>query len=217
MYNKKLYAPPRACQLGSREMARRRLSPQQRRDELLDVGAAMFAEKPYDEVLIEDVADRAGVTRSLMYHYFPNKRDFYIAIFARASDRLLVSTEHREDRSLAELLTTGLDAHIQYFVDHPLEAVTVNRGALSDDPAIQAIITEELNMVGRRLIEGLSLHGHDHEFAELAVHGWLVFVRAVCVEWVQTRKISRAELTQMCLRAFTGALQPAVDLDAVIG
>lgn len=62
-----------------------------RRDELLDVGAAMFAEKPYDEVLIEDVADRAGVTRSLMYHYFPNKRDFYIAIFQRASDRLLDS------------------------------------------------------------------------------------------------------------------------------
>jgi hypothetical protein len=112
---------------------------------------------------------------------------------------------------------TGLDAHIQYFVDHPLEAVTVNRGALSDDPAIQAIITEELNMVGRRLIEGLGLHGHDHEFAVLAVHGWLVFVRAVCVEWVQSQKISRAELTQMCLRAFTGALQPAVDVAAVIG
>jgi hypothetical protein len=58
-------------------------------------------------------------------------------------DRLLASTEPHENRSLADQLRAGLNAHIQYFVDHPREAVTVNRGALSDDPAIQAIITEE--------------------------------------------------------------------------
>jgi hypothetical protein len=37
------------------------------------------------------------------------------------------------------------------FCRHPFEAVTINRGALSDDPAIQAIIAEELNVVGQRL------------------------------------------------------------------
>ena len=198
-------------------MARRRLTPRQRRDELLDTGAALFAEKPYEAVLMDHVADRAGVTRSLMYHYFPNKRDFYIAIFQRASDRLLTSTQPHENRSLADQLTAGLDAHIQYFVDHPREALTANRGALSDDPTIQKIITEELNMVGRRLIDGLDLTGHAHDIAVLAVHGWLVFVRAVCVEWVQSQTISRTELTQMCLRTFVGAVQPAIDLTTAVG
>jgi AcrR family transcriptional regulator len=200
-----------------RKMKRRRLRPQQRRDELLDVGAALFAQKPYDEVLMGDIADRAGVTRSLMYHYFPTKRDFYVGIFQRASDRLLASTEPHETRSLSDQLRAGLNAHIQYFVDHPREAVTVNRGALSDDPAIQAIITEELGIIGRRLVEGLDLHDHAHDVAVLAVHGWLVFVRAVCVEWIQTQKISRTELTQMCLHAFAGAVAPAVDLGAALG
>jgi len=91
------------------------------------------------------------------------------------------------------------------------------RGALSDDPTIQTIITEELDIVGRRLVEGLDLHGHAHDVAVLAVHGWLVFVRAVCVEWIQTQTISRTELTQMCLRAFAGAVAPVVDLGAALG
>jgi AcrR family transcriptional regulator len=190
------------------------MSPQQRREQLLDAGAALFAEKPFEDVLMEDVAAHAGVTRGLMYHYFPNKRDFYVAIFQRASDRLLASTGPDPDRSLADQLIAGLDAHIQYFVDHPHEALTVNRGALSDDPMIQAIITEELNAVGQRLIDGLGVDGHTRDVATVAIHGWLAFVRTVCVKWIQSQTISRDELTQVCVRAFEGAVG---DLQRVAG
>ena len=62
-------------------MTRRRLEPQQRREQLLDVGAAMFAEKPYEDVFVEDIAARAGVSRASLYHYFPSKRDLYVTIF----------------------------------------------------------------------------------------------------------------------------------------
>ena len=51
-------------------MRPRRLQPQQRREHLLDTAAAMFAEQPYDDVMIQDIAARAGVSRALMYHYF---------------------------------------------------------------------------------------------------------------------------------------------------
>jgi AcrR family transcriptional regulator len=51
-----------------------RLKPQLRREQLLDAGAAMFAEKPYGDVMIQDIAAVAGVSRALMYHYFPTKR-----------------------------------------------------------------------------------------------------------------------------------------------
>lgn len=166
----------------------------------------MFAEKPYEDVLMEDIADRAGVTRALMYHYFSNKRDFYATIFRRASDRLLATTEIDEDRTLPEQLLAGLDAHIQYFVDHPREALTVNRGALSGDPAIQTIIAEEQSMVGSRILDKLGVEGHDRDRAAVAVQGWLVFVRTVCVEWLQSQTLSRDEVTQMCVRAFVGAL-----------
>ena len=190
-----------------RHVTRRRLEPQHRREQLLDTAAAMFAEKPYEDVYVEDIAARAGVSRALLYHHFPSKRDLYVAIFKRASNRFLARVSPDPQLPLAEQLAAGLEAHIQSFVDHPFEAIAINRGALSDDPAIQAIIAEELNVVGQRLIDKLVAEGHPRDATEIAVEGWLAFVRAACVKWIQSQNISRADLTEMCLRAFDCALE----------
>jgi AcrR family transcriptional regulator len=187
-------------------MRPRRLKPQQRREQLLDIGAAMFAEKPYEDVWMEDIATRAGVSRAALYYYFPSKRDLYLAIFKRASNRFLALVGPDPQLPLAEQLVVGLEAHIQSFVDHPFEAVTINRGALSDDPAIQAIISEELNVVGHRLVDELVAGGCLRDATEIAVEGWLAFVRAACVKWIQSQNISRADLTGVCLRAFDCAV-----------
>lgn len=178
-----------------------RLDPQQRREQLLDVAAAMFAERPYDDVFVEDIAACAGVSRALLYHYFPSKRDLYVAIFKRSSHRLLARTNPDPLLPLTEQIASGLESHIQYFADHPFEAIAINRGALSDDPAIQTIITEELSVIGRRLTDKLVAEGHPREIAEIAVEGWLAFLRAACVKWVQSQTITRADLTALCLRA----------------
>jgi AcrR family transcriptional regulator len=185
-----------------RHVTRRRLEPQHRREQLLDTAAAMFAEKPYEDVLMEDIAARAGVSRALLYRYYPGKRDLYVAIFKRASKRTLARANPDPQQPLAEQLATGLEAHIQYFADHPFEAIAINRGALSDDPAIQAIVTEKLNVVGQRLVDKLVAEGRVRDVTEIAIEGWLAFVRAACVKWVQSQNISRADLTEMCLRAF---------------
>jgi AcrR family transcriptional regulator len=185
----------------------RRLEPQLRREQLLDIGAAMFAEKPYEDVGMDDIAARAAVSRATLYHYYPSKRDLYVAIFKRARNRLLARVANPDPQlPFAVKLATGLEAYIQYLADHPFEAVAINRCALSDDPAIQAIITEELNVVGRRLIDKLVAEGGLRDVTEIAVEGWLAFVRVASVKWVQSQKISRDDLTEMCLRAFDGAL-----------
>jgi AcrR family transcriptional regulator len=183
-----------------------RLKPEQRREQLLDTAAAMFAEKPYEEVFIEDIAGRAHVTRATMYHYFPSKRDLYVAILKRATDRFLARVDPDPQLSLAEQLAAGLQAHIQSLVDHPFEAVAINRGALSDDPEIQAIIAEELSVVGQLLIDHLVAEGYPRGVTEIAVAGWLAFVRAACVKWIQSQNISRTDLTEMCVRAFDCAV-----------
>lgn len=182
-------------------MKRRRLDPQIRREQLLDVAAAMFAERPYEDVYVEDIAARAGVSRALLYHYFPGKRDLYVAIFKRSSHRLLARTNPDPLLPLNEQIASVLEAHIQYFADHPFEAIAINRGALSDDPEIQAIITEELNMIVRRLTDKLVAEGHPRAATEIAADGWLAFLRAACVKWVQSQKITQADLTALCVRA----------------
>lgn len=209
-------------------MTHRRLQPRQRREHLLDTGAALFAKKSYEDVLMEDVFKRAGVSRALLYHYYSNKRDLYIAIFKRAVNRCPARLSRDPRSSLADQVATALEAHIQSFIDHPCEAVTINRGVLSDDPAIQAIVAKEpLNVAGRLLVERLIAQGSVRNATEVAVEGWLAFVRAACMKWLDSQNISRADLAEICLRAFdctlagvccsTVADWPAVSVGHVCG
>lgn len=63
---------------------RTRLATDARREQLLEVGASVFARHPYESVAITDIARLAGVSRGLLYHYFPGKRDFAVAITQHA-------------------------------------------------------------------------------------------------------------------------------------
>src|SRR3954453_18171093 len=61
----------------------RRQAPGQRREEILAAANALFAERAYDEVSIEDIAGAAGVTRGLVHHYFGGRKDVYIGLLER--------------------------------------------------------------------------------------------------------------------------------------
>ena len=60
-----------------------RLAPGQRREQILDAANALFAERGYDEVSVEDIASSAGVTRGLVHHYFGGRKEVYIALLER--------------------------------------------------------------------------------------------------------------------------------------
>ena len=58
---------------------RTRLDPAQRRAQLIDLGARMLAERPLEQISVEDIADQAGVSRGLLFHYFASKSEFHLA------------------------------------------------------------------------------------------------------------------------------------------
>src|SRR3954464_11432068 len=60
-----------------------RLTPGQRRDQILDAANVLFAERAYDAVSIEDIASSAGVTRGLVHHYFGGRKEVYVALLER--------------------------------------------------------------------------------------------------------------------------------------
>src|SRR4051812_45882941 len=72
---------------------RARLDVDERRAQLLSLGLERFSERSYDEVSIDDLARAAGISKGLLYHYFPTKRDFYIAALAQAAEQLLAATD----------------------------------------------------------------------------------------------------------------------------
>ena len=186
-------------------VTRRRLRPEERRNELLDVGAEFFATQPYDEVLMEDIAARAGVSRALLYKYFPGKRELFAAIYRRAADRLLDSAQLAPELPLADAVAAGLDAHIDYFATHRLTVLAANR-TLAGDPLIQAIIDDELAVLRARLLDAAGFTGRARDMASAVLRAWLVFVREMCVEWLEGEKIKRDEVREACLRTLFAAL-----------
>jgi len=193
---------------------RRRLTPDERRSQLLDVGVREFAAKPYEDVRMAGVAASAGVSRALVYRYFPTKRDLFAAIYQRASDRLLETAVFVADETMAEQVVAALDAHFDFFVANARTVLVANRGTLAGDPVIQGIISEELGVIRQRMLDAIGLERHKRSVASIALYGWLAFVRAVCVEWLDDQTFSRDQLRDMCLRTLQSALGADIDLSS---
>ncbi|MFD9408091.1 TetR/AcrR family transcriptional regulator [Streptomyces sp. NPDC059989] len=187
---------------------RRRLSPDERRAQLLDVGARLFAQHPYEEVLMEDVAERAGVSRALLYRHFAGKQELFAAVYRQASDRLLEQVPLDRPGDVLGQLADGLDVHLDYFVAHRNTVLAANR-VLAGDPVVQTIIDSELDVLRTRLLEVLPLADDSVRAAVAAVlKSWLVFVRVLCLDWLTVETCTRAELRETCIGALLGALRP---------
>ncbi|MEU9077459.1 helix-turn-helix domain-containing protein [Kitasatospora sp. NPDC048538] len=196
---------------------RRRLSPADRRAQLLSVGARLFAARPYEEVLMEEVAEQAGVSRALLYRHFPGKHDLFAAVYRQAADELLAKSRFDSADTLLEQLVEGMDAHLDYFVANRHAVLAANR-VLAGDPVIQTIITGELDTLRGRLLGVLPLTDETARRAVSQVLGsWLVFVRVLVVDWLTEESCTREELRDACIGAVLGALRPLLPADAAAG
>ncbi|MEU6383778.1 TetR/AcrR family transcriptional regulator [Streptomyces bauhiniae] len=194
------------------ERARRRLSTEERREQLLAVGARLFSESPYDDVWIERVAEIAGVSRGLLYHYFPTKRDFFAAVVERESERMLRMTAAVPGVPVREQLGAGLDAYLGYVEAHAHGFRAFHRADAAGDQAVRRVYQRALAAQERQILAALAA---DPEFgpafegspqARLAVRGWLAFTTAVCLEWLREGEPGREQVRELCARALLGAI-----------
>ncbi|MDQ0956976.1 AcrR family transcriptional regulator [Streptomyces sp. B4I13] len=197
------------------ERTRRRLSTGERREQLLSVGARLFSESPYDEVWIEQVAEIAGVSRGLLYHYFPTKRDFFAAVVERESERMLRMTAAVPGVPVRVQLATGLDAYLEYVETHAHGYRAFHRADAAGDRGVRTVYRRALAAQERQILAAL---GVDPEFGpvfeerpevRLAVRGWLAFTAAVCLEWLRGADLSREQVRDLCARALLGVIAPA--------
>jgi AcrR family transcriptional regulator len=179
--------------------SRRRLTAEQRRDELMDVGATLFGECAYEDVVMEEVARRADASRALMYHYFPTKREFFAAIWKRAHDRLLTEVPMDDVLSVRDGVAAALAAHLSFYETHVPLVLIANRSSISTDPALRLPIAEGMRELCDRVLDASGATGHARDMASAALAGWIAFVREVTVEWLLEQRISRAEVVGLCM------------------
>src|SRR3954452_5461959 len=99
---------------GVEDPVRRRLSVDERRALLLELGLRLFGDRGLDEVSVEDIAHEAGVSAGLLYHYFGSKREFHHAVTAHAMDRLQAVTMTDTSLSPGDQLVSSLAAYLEY-------------------------------------------------------------------------------------------------------
>lgn len=194
------------------QRTRRRLSTAERREQLLSVGARLFSESPYDDVWIEQVAEIAGVSRGLLYHYFPTKRDFFAAVVERESERMLRMTAAVPGVPVREQLSAGLDAYLEHVQAHAHGYRAFHRADAAGDQVVRRVYRRALAAQERQILAALAA---DPEFGplfeerpdvRLAVRGWLAFTTAVCLEWLRGSDLSRGQVRDLCARALLGVL-----------
>ncbi|MFF6826501.1 TetR family transcriptional regulator [Streptomyces longwoodensis] len=194
------------------ERVRRRLSTGERREQLLGVGARLFSESPYDDVWIEQVAEIAGVSRGLLYHYFPTKRDFFAAVVERESERMLAMTAPAPGVPVRTQLAAGLDAYLEYVRAHAHGYRAFHRADAAGDRTVRRVYQRALAAQERQVLAALAA---DPEFGpavegrpevRLAVRGWLAFTTAVSLEWLRGGDLAREQVRDLCARALLGVL-----------
>jgi AcrR family transcriptional regulator len=191
---------------------RRRLSTEERREQLLSVGARLFSESPYDDVWIEQVAGIAGVSRGLLYHYFPTKRDFFLAVVERESERMLQMTEAVPGVPAREQLTANLDIFLEYVHAHAHGFRAFHRADAAGDQAVRRVYQRALGAQERQILAALARDPELGPIAQarpdlrLAVRGWLAFTTAVCLEWLRGSELTREQVRDLCARALLGVI-----------
>lgn len=196
------------------ERTRRRLSTEERREQLLTAGARLFAENPYDDVWVERVAEIAGVSRGLLYHYFPTKSDFFAAVVQRESRRMLRLTAAVPGIPVREQVATGLDTFLSYVEAHAEGFRAFHRAQATGDPTARKVYRESLAAQEHQILEALAADpeaaatAHDLPTLRLAVRGWLAFMVAVCLEWLEEPELPREQVRDLCARALLGAISP---------
>ncbi|RDH77738.1 TetR/AcrR family transcriptional regulator [Mycolicibacterium moriokaense] len=203
---------------------RRRLSPDDRRSELLTLGAKVFGERPYDEVRIDEIAERAGVSRALMYHYFPDKRAFFAAVVRAEGDRLFEATNFppRPELTMFEQLRQGVLAYLRYDESHPHGAWAAYVGMGSADPVLRGIEDTDNERQVNRLMDrmnatlGGDLDSKVERDIRITMYGWLAFTMEMCRQRILDPSIDADQIADTCAHALLDAVTHVPGIPAAL-
>jgi AcrR family transcriptional regulator len=194
--------------------SRVRLDPGTRREQLLELGVRLLSTRSLDELSIEMLAEEAGISRGLLYHYFGNKQDFHRAVVRKAADDLIRVTAPTADGEPLARLARSLDAYVGYVEQNYAGYTSLVRGAASGNPDLQEIYDEARAALTDRIFEVADAEGvldvltvADTPAVRLMVKGWSAMAEDVVIAWVRDdRGVRREDLLTMLATALPGVL-----------
>jgi AcrR family transcriptional regulator len=185
-----------------------RLQTDERRRQLLEAGARVFTERSYDDASMAEVARAAGISKGLVYHYFPSKRDLFVATLEAAAAELREITQPDPSLPVDEQLVEALDAYLRWIEEHADSYAKLLESATASDD-VRSYMAQMRAGTVERMIEVVVRKG-DPAAVRTALHGFLWFIDGACLDWLANRELTRDQLRDLLVTAFAGALGAAV-------
>jgi AcrR family transcriptional regulator len=188
-----------------------RLTSEERREHLLHVGVELLGRHGTADISIEEIARAAGVSKGLLYHYFPTKNDFFLAVLARSQAEMDQELARDPELSALEQFDRNLDGFLR-FVDSHAEGYLAVVNARGREARVQQLVEERRR---RRVDELVALAAvladAPREVVRTpllvaALEGWIGLTEAVTVRWLRDREIGREDVHELLRRALLEVL-----------
>lgn len=182
-----------------------RMPTDERRAQLIALALELFAKRSYEELSIDEIAREAGISKGLLYHYFPSKRAFFIAAVEAASAHLLEATMQASDDPDPEVaVRAGIDAYLGFVEERKTVFRFLMRGGMSGDVEVRRILDGARDQFVNELLEGVRSDGK----ARVAACGLVGFIEAASLEWVENNAVARDDLATLLTQTFLLTLAP---------
>jgi AcrR family transcriptional regulator len=203
----------------------RRLSGDDRREHLLSVGVDLLGRHGIEHVSIERIARAAGVSKGLLYHYFPTKDEFLLAVLARSQGE--VDEHFQRDPELTPLqqFDSNLEGFLR-FVDERAAGYLDVATARGREPRVQQLVASRRRQRIDELVAlAAALEDRPREqvrtpVLEAALDGWLGYSEGVILRWLRERRVTREQvhalLREALLQAFAASVEVATDTNGAV-
>ena len=183
---------------------RRRLQPEQRREELVRVGVELFAEGTLDRTHVNEIIKRAGVSRTLFYHYFPSKMAFARAIV----EYEILHLHGLVEQQTALTLEGAISTFAGYVKARPDSLRALHTGGLDQDPEIAAALATSFERYERLVLMLMGIAEPD-ECAMFAAEVWIGTMITLCLAWLDHPEISQKTITNMSAQTLRSLVSQA--------
>ncbi|MFD8569622.1 TetR/AcrR family transcriptional regulator [Streptomyces sp. NPDC057694] len=181
---------------------RRRMGVEERRRQLIGVALELFSHRSPDEVSIDEIAAAAGISRPLVYHYFPGKLSLYEAALKRAAEDLAERFEEPREGPLGARLLRVMGRFFDFVDEHgPGFSALMRGGPAVGSSATNALIDSVRQAAYVQILAHLGVVAPSPRL-ELVVRSWISLAESTALIWLDGRRIPRGELELQLVHDF---------------
>ncbi|MET9718737.1 TetR/AcrR family transcriptional regulator [Streptomyces rochei] len=181
---------------------RRRMGVEERRQQLIGVALDLFSRRSPDEVSIDEIASAAGISRPLVYHYFPGKLSLYEAALQRAADDLAARFVEPVRGPLGTRLLRVMGRYFDFVDEHgPGFSALMRGGPAVGSSRTNALVDSVRQAAYDQILSHLGVSDPPARL-ELVVRSWISLAESTALIWLDGRRIPRAELEVQLVHDF---------------